>query len=100
VLELVKGSTSGVFHAYADMNFLHFAALLFAICTVVLVVVSLLTPPQPDATLAGLTFATAGDPATGAPWGPEPSARSRRMDFAFSILLVLAVGAVWLIFRG
>ena len=95
VLELLKGSTGGVLHWYADINFLHFAILLFAICTAVLVGVSLLTPPQRDEELAGLTFATV-DTGT-ADSGADPA--WRRRDLLLSGLLVLAVALVWLAFR-
>jgi SSS family solute:Na+ symporter len=95
ILELNKGSTSGIVFWYADMNFLHFAIFLFAICTGVLVVVSLMTAPQPESELAGLTFATAatdGDPGSDPAW--------RRRDVQLSILLVVAVALVWIAFRG
>jgi SSS family solute:Na+ symporter len=99
-LELAKGSTGGVLFWFADINFLHFAVLLFAICTAVLIVVSLLTPEQSDEQLAGLTFATA-DAETG-----ETDERLvsnplwRRHDVILSVLLVLGVALVWLAFRG
>ena len=44
-----------------DMNFLHYAILMFVICSGVLVVVSLLTPAPDRRKLAGLTFATVDD---------------------------------------
>ena len=44
---------------FVSINFLHFAVLLFVIATVLLVVVSLATPPAPAAQLRGLTFAHA-----------------------------------------
>ena len=99
-LELAKGSTTGVLYWYADINFLHFAILLFAICTAVLVGVSLVTRAEPAAKLAGLTFATAAR-GTG-----EPDARLvsdpawRRRDVVLSVLLVVGVLLVWLAFRG
>ncbi len=99
VLELTKGSLEGALLWYASINFLHFAILLFAICTAVLVLVSLLTPAQGDAKLAGLTFATAAA-------GREQDAVAasdpvwRRRDFWLSVLLVVCVLLVWLYFRG
>jgi len=51
----------GLLFKYADMNFLHFAIFLFAICAAVLIVVSLLTAPMSDQQLAGLTYATVND---------------------------------------
>ncbi len=93
VAELNKPRLSGVLHAYADMNFLHFAIVLFAICAAVLVVVSLLTPPPPEEKLAGLTFATA-DRSDVARAGP----RWRRNDRVLSLVLLLCVAALWVWF--
>jgi SSS family solute:Na+ symporter len=100
ILELTKGSTSGMLYWYADINFLHFAVFLFAVCTGVLITVSLLTPSQPDKKLAGLTFATTEDGTPEAKQGLKPSPRWRRRDALLSILLVIAVAMVWLTFRG
>jgi len=100
VLELTKESTSGLLHWYAEINFLHFAVFLFAVCTGVLIVVSLLTRAEPDAKLAGLTFATATAGDNGTERGLESSSRWRRHDLLLSIVLVIAVAAVWLTFRG
>src|SRR5437867_7237753 len=44
-----------------DMNFLHYAILMFVVCAAVLIVVSLVTPAPDRGTLAGLTFATVND---------------------------------------
>ncbi len=100
VLELTKGSVSGALHWYADINFLHFAVLLFAICTGVLVVVSLLTPQHTDEKLAGLTFATTmpDEDASGRALKSDSNWRGR--DAMLSIALVFTVVLVWLIFRG
>ena len=46
-LELYKDSLSGFWHDIATINFLHFALLLFVICTVILITVSLFTE-EPD----------------------------------------------------
>jgi SSS family solute:Na+ symporter len=100
ILELTKGSTEGLLYWYADINFLHFAILLFAICTVVLVVVSLLTPEQSDEKLAGLTFATADAEAGETDERLVSNPRWRRLDVILSVLLFLGVALVWLAFRG
>ncbi|MEM1202229.1 MAG: sodium:solute symporter [Acidobacteriota bacterium] len=92
-LEIFKDSQSGFLYWYADINFLHFAVLLFMVCTVVLVAVSLATPAAGDDQLAGLTFATAagGEAAPSDPlW--------RRTDFRLSAALILCVAAVWIYF--
>jgi SSS family solute:Na+ symporter len=95
VLELTKGSTSGVLFWYADINFLHFAIVLFVVCTAVLVAVSLATPQPTEDQLSGLTFATAGaDEQLGS------SGAWRRRDVALSVILIGCVVLVWLAFRG
>ncbi len=93
VVEISQPSQNALLVAYADINFLHFAILLFAICTVVLVTVSLLTPPPSTDQVAGLTFATR-EPAPVA----ESDRRWRRKDLLLSILLVVCVGLLWLYF--
>jgi len=99
-LELKKDSLSGLLYWYADMNFLHFAVFLFAVCTIILVLVSLATPAQGDKKLAGLTFATAEIPhAEGTELPPGDSAWKRK-DLWLSILLVACVGLVWIYFNG
>ena len=93
VAEINKAHLGGVLRSYADINFLHFAILLFVICTVVLVVVSLVTAPPPAGKVAGLTFATT----TPVPADARQSAW-RRTDVALSVALVLAVLAIWIWF--
>jgi len=83
------------------VNFLHFAILLFAVCTLVLVVVSMVTPAPAEAQIRGLTFATADQSPTGATELPEREPRTkgwRKVDVVLSILLVLTVAAVWIAF--
>src|SRR5256886_17137479 len=58
ILELAKthlGSGS-VWAWYAGINFLHFAALLFALCAAILIAVSYATAPPPLSKTAGLTY--------------------------------------------
>jgi len=100
VLELTKGSQSGFLYWYADINFLHFAILLFAVCTGVLIAVSLLTPAESDDKLAGLTFATARTSATSSEPGMVSNPIWRRRDLWLSLVLVACVCLVWLTFRG
>lgn len=95
VAEISKDSLSGLLYTYADVNFLHFAIFLFVVCSMILVVVSLLTPQAPDEQLAGLTFATAQEAAVS---GSDTA--WRRKDMWLSVLLALCVGAVWLYFTG
>lgn len=118
VLELMKGSlTEGsLLYLYADVNFLHFAVLLFLVCVAILVAVSLATKAPAPAQVAGLTFATAEEPVAqverpiqAALPGVEVATTeavpevvgdpaARRRDVGLSLLLVAAVGLIWLIF--
>ena len=102
VAEIGKDGLGGWLYAYADINFLHFAILLFVICVAVLIVVSLATPEESDEHLAGLTFATANRPARrleGLPVrGSDPA--WRRKDLLLSGGVIAAVAAVWLYFTG
>nr|MBA3405816.1 sodium/solute symporter [Gemmatimonadaceae bacterium] len=84
VLELSKDSLpAGTLWSWiAGMNFLHFAALLFLLCSAILVVVSLLTAPPAAERVAELTIQTAA-----AVDDPEDSPRERRMMVGLSLLL-------------
>ncbi len=91
VAELGKGGLSGFLFSYADMNFLHFAVVLFVICTAVLIAVSLLTPPPPEEKVKGLTLAVRDRIETVAhAW--------RRTDLVLTLLLIVCVGIVWIYF--
>jgi len=92
ILELMKDSLSGFFYEYANVNFLHFAFLLFLICTLVLVVVSYLTSEPPAQKVEGLTIHTTTKEIDlkGVGW--------RKRDFALSVLLIFLVGAIWIYF--
>jgi SSS family solute:Na+ symporter len=89
VAELNRDSLSGPLRAYAEINFLHFAVLLFLVCAALLVGVSLTAPAPPAAQLAGLTFATTAPDATAA------TDRGRGADVAVSAAVVLGVLALW-----
>ncbi len=78
----------------AGINFLHFAALLFALCTAILVIVSLLTPPPAAERVADLTYQTVAP--TAAVVTPP---RERRLLVGFSVLLAVVIGVLWIIFR-
>jgi SSS family solute:Na+ symporter len=90
--ELKKADLEGALFAYADMNFLHFAVFLFIICSVVLVAVSLVTPPPPADKVDGLTFGTLPSDTD------ELTARGRRFDLALTVGLVAAVASLWIYF--
>jgi solute:Na+ symporter, SSS family len=89
VAELNKASLDGWLYAYADVNFLHFAAMLFVVCAIVLVVVSLLGPAPRRERIEGLTIGGAGRLA------PTHAGPFRRADILLTIVLIAAVGAIW-----
>jgi solute:Na+ symporter, SSS family len=93
VAELNKASLDGMMLGYASMNFLHFAVFLFVVCTVILVVVSLATPPPSPEKVAGLTFATKTTDVG------ETDPGWKRTDMWLSYGLVLVVFVVWWYFR-
>ena len=96
ILELNKShvASSGFVHWFATMNFLHFAALLFVFCTVLLVVVSYATKPPAPERVADLTYHTAAvTPAT------AEDERNRRVNIMLSVLLAAVIGVLWIVFR-
>ena len=111
VLELNKSALDdGLLLYFADINFLHFAVFLFVVCALVLIIVSLFTPPPSDEQVAGLTFQTvSAAPADDSiPEGSSrealpdirTSSRWKRADVILSVLVVLGVTAIWLFFNG
>ncbi len=100
VAELNKDGLTGWLYTYADINFLHFAALLFVICTAVLIVGSLSAPPHSDAQLAGLTYATTGQARVAPASTRRADRRWLQMDRWLTVLLVALVALVWLYFTG
>jgi len=91
--ELMKGSLGdGALFYYANMNFLHFSLALFMVCVAVLIVVSLMTPPQTADKLRGLTFQTVeGQVADKLRAGRL----QQRMNIGLSLILLGIVGLVW-----
>jgi len=103
ILELVNGVSKtglpdGTIWAWiAEINFLHFAVLLFVISTAVLAGVSAFTAAPTPAQLAGLSYGAATQ---GLPSGVQPAGtEGRRIDAGMSVLLVVLLGVLWIIFR-
>ena len=96
LLELDKSNlpSGSMFYWYADINFLHFAALLFVLCSAILIVVSLLTAPPAPERVADLTLQTVApsDKVVVAP-------RERSLEIGLSVLLAAIIGVLWIIFR-
>ena len=91
--EINQESLSGPLLYYSEINFLHFAALLFVTCVVVLVLVSLGSPPASPRQLEGLTYATLPESTAG-------KAPALRAEIVWSLIVLLFVGLVWAFFSG
>jgi SSS family solute:Na+ symporter len=87
------------------MNFLHYAILMFAVCALVLIGVSLMTPAPDRKKLAGLTFATVDEkmdvtPASALERKPAAeTALEHRLNVIFSLALLATVIGLWFHFR-
>jgi len=108
IAELLAASGTqfrGFMEWLVKMNFLHYAILMFAICSLVLVVVSLMTPAPDRRKLAGLTFATVDDKLdTTVVSSPtrKPALETpleHRLNVFFSLLLLATVVGLWIYFR-
>jgi len=73
---------------FLDINFLHFALFLFLFCAVVLMIVSKMSAPQSEKSLALVTFQRDGK-STGFQWST---------DVILTILLVALVLVLWIVF--
>src|SRR6185436_15963837 len=96
LLELNKAhlGDTGFLHWYASINFLHFAVLLFVICTALLVAVSYATKPPAPENVADLTYHTADQVAVS-----DETPASRRVNMMLSVLLAAVIGVLWIVFR-
>jgi solute:Na+ symporter, SSS family len=96
LLELGKAKlTAGTLpYWFASINFLHFAALLFLLCSAILIVVSFMTPPPATERVADLTLQTVA-PSDAVKTSP----RERSLEIGLSVLLAAIIGALWIVFR-
>src|SRR6266850_1758352 len=96
ILELANKASGGglapgtLWHWIATINFLHYAVLLFVICTFVLFIVSMMTPPPPREKTEGLTYG--GTVAAG------ETREEKKFEVGLSVLLVALLGVLWIVF--
>ena len=95
VAELFKDDLGGVLSTWASINFLHFCVLLFVICVVICVFVSLLTPAPSEEKIKGLTYGTltANDK-------EENSKRYTWKEVVLSIALLILIAWILTYFTG
>lgn len=111
ILELVDASHGGQYFTNSfinwlvKMNFLHYAILMFVVCSLVLIFVSFTAPAPERRKLAGLTFATVGEKMDVTPVHEvrqKPAAETaseHRLNVAFSVALIATVVGLWIYFR-
>ena len=101
ILELANGvaktglADGSVWAWFAEINFLHFAVLLFVICTFVLVGVSVATKPPVAERISGITY---GKPDVGEPGLALQAGAGRSRDLVLSFVLVALLGVLWIVF--
>lgn len=76
----------------AEINFLHYAVLLFLVCIAVLVSVSLATRPPAPERIRDLTYGTATAERAG------DTAGRGRLPVGLSVALAAILGVLWIVF--
>jgi SSS family solute:Na+ symporter len=104
VLDKTTHYSSPALRWLIDMNFLHYAVLMFVICAIVLIGVSMMYPAPERKKIAGLTFATVGDKLDTtdlkeAPHLKRETRNERKVNLAFTVLLIATVFSLWIYFR-
>jgi solute:Na+ symporter, SSS family len=102
ILDKTSHYTSPTLRWLIDINFLHYAILMFVVCTIVLVAVSFMTPAPDRKKLAGLTFATVDDKldtvAVGGPALARETPMEHKLNVAFTLVLLALVIGLWIHF--
>jgi SSS family solute:Na+ symporter len=88
VLEIYQEDINGLALAVTQINFLHFAFLLFVISVIILILVSLATGRPDSSKTDGLTLGN----------GDGERTKGRAIDLVLSVGVVLLIGALWWIF--
>src|SRR5882757_5671529 len=103
VLDKKAQYKSGAIRWLVDMNFLHYAIFMFAVCSVVLIGVSMMYPSPDRKKIAGLTFATVGEKLdttdVSAPHLAKETKLEHAMNVVFSLALIATVVGLWIRFR-
>ena len=103
VLDKGRHFTAPPLRWLVDVNFLHYAVLMFVVCAAILIVVSLASPAPAREKLAGLTFATVNDKLATTVLPAHKLAREtaleHRINVLFTGLLLATVVGLWVYFR-
>ena len=103
VLDRTRHYDSGAIRWLVDMNFLHYAILMFVVCAAVLIGVSMMYPAPERKKIAGLTFATVGEKLATTdvrtPHLQRETRTERSFNLAFTGVLIATVVGLWIYFR-
>jgi len=103
LLDKTRHYDSGAIRWLVDMNFLHYAILMFVVCTLVLAGVSMMYPAPERRKLAGLTFATVAEKLDTAEVHTAHLQKETRtehlINVAFTGVLLATVVGLWFYFR-
>src|SRR5438309_1750556 len=103
VLDKTRHYDSGAIRWLVDMNFLHYAILMFVVCAAVLIGVSMMYPAPERKKIAGLTFATVGEKLettdVGTPHLQRETRTEHLFNLAFTGVLIATVVGLWVYFR-
>src|SRR6266446_6334436 len=103
VLDKTRHYDSGAIRWLVDMNFLHYAILMFVVCAAVLIGVSYMYPAPDRKKLAGLTFATVSEKmdieGVARPSLAKETRTEHFMNVAFTLVLLSTVVGLWIYFR-
>jgi SSS family solute:Na+ symporter len=103
VLDKSHHFQSPIIRWLVDINFLHYAIVMFVVCTAVLIGVSYMYPAPARKRLAGLTFATVDEKLesvdANAPHLARETPRERMLNLIFTAILLVTVLSLWIHFR-
>ena len=103
VLDKTSHYQSSAIRALIDMNFLHYSIVMFIVCALVLIGVSMLFPAPGRKKIAGLTFATVDEKLDTVDVQTAHLAREtrteHRVNLAFTYVLLATVLGLWIYFR-
>jgi SSS family solute:Na+ symporter len=102
VLDKTSHYQSPAIRALIDMNFLHYSIVMFIVCALVLIGVSMLFPAPERNKIAGLTFATMDEKLDTVDVTTHLARETRtehRVNLAFTFVLLAIVLGLWIYFR-
>jgi SSS family solute:Na+ symporter len=103
VLDKTAHYQSSAVRALIDMNFLHYSIVMFIVCALVLIGVSMLFPAPERKKIAGLTFATVDEKLDTVDVKTAHLTREtrteHRVNLAFTYVLLATVLGLWIYFR-